>query len=75
MALDEAKLNEFMGKFVGDMGAVAHASTVIIGDQLGLYKALANGAMTADELGKATGTDARRVGVGKRPGRERLCEL
>src|SRR5512141_3067583 len=31
MAVDEAKLNEFMGNFVRDMGAVAHAATVVVG--------------------------------------------
>jgi len=41
MAIDEAKLNDFMGKFVTDLGAVMHAATVVVGDQLGLYKALA----------------------------------
>jgi hypothetical protein len=41
MAIDEGKLNEFMGKFVGDLGAVMHAATVVVGDALGLYKALA----------------------------------
>ena len=61
MAIDEARLNEFMGNFVRDMGAVAHASTVVIGDQLGLYKALAKAPMTAAELAQATGTDARYV--------------
>ena len=61
MAMNEAKLNEFMGNFVRDMGAVAHAATVVIGDQLGLYKALAKAPLTAEELAKATGTDARYV--------------
>ncbi len=61
MALNEAKLNEFMGNFVRDMGAVAHAATIVIGDQLGLYKALAEAPMTAEELAHATGTDARYV--------------
>jgi len=36
MAIDENKLNEFMGKFVGDLGAVMHAATVVVGDTLGL---------------------------------------
>ena len=54
MAIDEAKLNEFMGNFVRDMGAVAHAATVTIGDQLGLYKALAEEPMTAEQLAKKT---------------------
>ena len=61
MAIDEAKLNEFMGNFVRDLGAVAHASTVVIGDQLGLYKALAEAPMTAAALAAKTGCDARYV--------------
>ncbi len=61
MAIDERKLNQFMDNFVRDLGAVAHASTVVIGDQLGLYKALAQSPMRADELASSTGTDARYV--------------
>ena len=61
MAIDESKLNEFMGNFVRDMGAVAHASTIVIGDQLGLYKALAERPMTAEELATRTECDARYV--------------
>jgi SAM-dependent methyltransferase len=61
MAIDEARLNEFMGNFVRDMGAVAHASTIVIGDQLGLYKALAERPMTAAELAAQTNCDARYV--------------
>jgi 2-polyprenyl-3-methyl-5-hydroxy-6-metoxy-1,4-benzoquinol methylase len=59
-AIDENKLNEFIGKFVGDVGAVAHAATVLIGDELGLYKAMADGeALTPEELAGRTGTDER----------------
>ena len=61
MAVDEAKLNEFMGNFVRDMGAIAHACTVVIGDQLGLYKALASEPMTAETLAAKAGCDARYV--------------
>ena len=61
MAIDEARLNEFMGNFVRDMGAVAHASTIVIGDQLGLYKALAERPMTAADLAARTECDARYV--------------
>ena len=35
-AINEDKLNAFMGCFVGDLGAVMHAATVVVGDQLGL---------------------------------------
>lgn len=58
--IDEEKLNEFIGKFVGDLGAVAHAATVLIGDELGLYKAMADGEpLTAGELAERTETDER----------------
>jgi SAM-dependent methyltransferase len=60
MAIDEAKLNAFMGNFVHDLGAVMHAATIVVGDQLGLYKALAMGPpATADELARRTETDPR----------------
>jgi Methyltransferase domain len=59
MAINEAKLNEFMGRFVGDFGAVAHAATVVIGDQLGLYKRLAEGSTDVETLARKTETDPR----------------
>lgn len=40
---DSARLESFMGKMVGDMGAAATASLVVLGDRLGLYRALAEG--------------------------------
>lgn len=62
MALDEGKLKEFISKFVADAGAALHAATVVLGDKLGLYKAMAEGApVTAEELGERTGTDPRYV--------------
>lgn len=58
--IDEAKLNQFVGKFAGDLGAVLHAATVLIGDKLGLYKAMADGEpVTAEELAERTATDER----------------
>jgi SAM-dependent methyltransferase len=60
MAINEAKLNEFMGRFVGDIGAVMHAATIVVGDQLGLYKELAAaGPCDAQQLARKTGTDPR----------------
>src|SRR5208282_218604 len=59
MALNTEKLNEFVGKFVMDLGAAVHAGMVVIGDRLGLYKALAGGPMTSAELAAKTGTDER----------------
>jgi SAM-dependent methyltransferase len=40
MALDEGKLNELLGRFVVDAGASFHAVNAVIGDRLGLYRAL-----------------------------------
>jgi 2-polyprenyl-3-methyl-5-hydroxy-6-metoxy-1,4-benzoquinol methylase len=56
MALDPQKLEAFIGRFAGDLAATLHASTVVIGDKLGLYRALAEGGpQTADELADRTG--------------------
>lgn len=60
MAINEEKLNAFMGQFVGDIGAVLHAATVVVGDQLGLYKTLAQeGPCDTESLARRTSTDAR----------------
>jgi SAM-dependent methyltransferase len=61
MALDMDKLNAFVGRFVGDLGATAHAGMVVIGEKLGLYKALAAQPMTSAELAAKTSTDERYV--------------
>ncbi|HTD33510.1 MAG TPA: class I SAM-dependent methyltransferase [Candidatus Elarobacter sp.] len=59
---DEQKLNAFVGKMVGEVGATLTGALVVIGDRLGLYRALAaNGAMTSAELASATGTNERYV--------------
>ena len=61
MAVDTDKLNAFIGQFVMDLGAAAHAGMVVIGEQLGLYKALAEEPMTSATLAARTGTDERYV--------------
>src|SRR5438270_9912407 len=62
MSIDQAKLDAFMGKMLGDMGASASGALIVIGDKLGLYKALAQGGpLTAAELAKRTGTAERYV--------------
>lgn len=53
------KLNAFIGRFVTDLGASVHAGMVVIGEKLGLYKALARGPMSTTELAAKTGTDER----------------
>ncbi|HVR02059.1 MAG TPA: class I SAM-dependent methyltransferase [Polyangia bacterium] len=60
--IDEKKLNEFMGRAVGDIGAGISAALVVIGDKLGLYKAMASGGpVTSTELAARTETTERYV--------------
>ena len=56
---DMDKLQAFLGRFVNDLGAAVHAGMVVIGENLGLYKALAERPMTAKELAAKTKTDER----------------
>ena len=60
--LDETKLNAFMQKAVMDMGAAMHATLVVVGDKLGLYKAMAGaGWLSSAELAEKTNTAERYV--------------
>ncbi len=62
MTIDESKLHDMLTKMVGDMGAAAVASLVVLGDKLGLYKTLAaQGPLTTSELADRTGTTERYV--------------
>jgi 2-polyprenyl-3-methyl-5-hydroxy-6-metoxy-1,4-benzoquinol methylase len=58
---DPKKLEAFLGQIVGDAGAAMSAALVVVGDRLGLYKALAKGPATAAELAKRTETAERYV--------------
>jgi len=60
-ALDMNKLNAFIGQFITDLGAAVHSGMVVIGEKLGLYKALAEGPATSADLAKKTHTDERYV--------------
>lgn len=61
-AIDENRMNEFLGKVVGDFGASFGASLAYLGQKLGLYKALANGGpATPAELANRTSTQERYV--------------
>jgi SAM-dependent methyltransferase len=60
--MNEAKLHEFMGKFVTDMGGAYMMGMVLIGDELGLYKTMAdNRPVTAEALAARRGCNARLV--------------
>lgn len=57
---DPAAVEAFVGRFATDLAAVAHAATVVLGDKLGLYQALAeHGPATPAELAAVTGCDER----------------
>jgi Methyltransferase domain len=55
-ALDMNKLNAFIGQFVTDLGAAVHTGMVVIGEKLGLYRALP---MSSAQLAAKTKTDER----------------
>ena len=60
MTVDQEKLQAFVGKAVEEFGAAASAALVVIGDKLGLYRAMAGaGPLTVSELAVRTGTDER----------------
>jgi SAM-dependent methyltransferase len=60
--LDPDKLNQFVGKFLHDLGATFNASLTIIGSRLGFYRSLAQlGPQTPADLAVATGTAERYV--------------
>ena len=61
MAINEDRLNAFLGKAVGDLGAAMSAILISIGDELGLYKALAKGPLSAAQLATNTGTNERYI--------------
>jgi SAM-dependent methyltransferase len=62
MEMNEDKLMEFVGQAVGDVGAMLGGAMVVIGDKLGLYRAMQGaGSLTPGELAAATGTAERYV--------------
>jgi SAM-dependent methyltransferase len=61
MAINTDKLQEFLGRFIADLGATVAAGNVVIGHRLGLYQALAAGPARAEELAARTETSARYI--------------
>jgi SAM-dependent methyltransferase len=60
--VDQNKLHEFIMKAVGEMGAAMNAALILVGDNLGLYKAMAgSGALTSAEVAAKTHTHERYV--------------
>jgi len=62
MEVNETKLNELLGKLLGDLGAAAGAALVVVGDKLGLFRGIAEaGSVTSAELATRTGCAERYV--------------
>jgi len=60
--IDHAKLEAFMGKMVNEMGAAMNGFLILLGDRLGLYRAMAGaGPMTSAQLAEKTGTAERYI--------------
>src|SRR6266850_3218347 len=65
-ALDQAKMDTFVHKVLGDTSATMTTTLAVLGDRLGLFKDLAaHGPATSDEL-------ASRMGINERYAREWL---
>jgi SAM-dependent methyltransferase len=61
MAINEERLNAFLGKAVGDLGAAVSAVLMVVGDELGLYRELAKTPLTSAELAERTHTHERYI--------------
>ena len=61
MAVNEERLNAFLGKAIGDLGAAVSAVLMLLGDELGLYRALAQEPATPKELADRTNTHERYI--------------
>src|SRR5271163_2893500 len=60
--IDPDKLNALLGQAVQDMGAAMQAPLIVIGDKLGLYRAMGDGVpVTPAELAQRTGTAERYI--------------
>ena len=60
--IDEDRMGELLGRFVADLGATISAANVLVGDRLGLFRAMADGGwVTSGELAARTGTAERYV--------------
>jgi SAM-dependent methyltransferase len=61
MAINENKLHQLLDRALVDLGGAVHAALMSIGDELGLYKALAKGPQSSAELARNTQTDERYI--------------
>ena len=59
--MDETQMMEFVGQAVADVGALLGGAMVVLGDKLGLYRAMAGTGAVTVELAARTGTAERYV--------------
>lgn len=61
--VDQSKIQQFMNKVVGDIAGASTAMLVILGERLGLYRAMAQSSapLSTKELADKTGTVERLV--------------
>lgn len=60
--IDEAKVHAFLGQMVGDLAGLLGSAMAYLGDRLGLYRAMADGApVTSEQLAAKTGTAERYI--------------
>lgn len=57
--MDHDKVMEFLGRFTTDFGATGSAGLVVIGNRLGLYRALAEGPATSAQFAATSATSRR----------------
>lgn len=75
-SIDQSKLNEIVMKSVNDISGAIVAMPLILGDRLGLYKAMAgSGPMSSEELATKTNTSERYIRVACESGSSRLRYL
>src|ERR1700744_6679605 len=61
-AIDPDKLNAFLNQAVDDMGAALHSAVVLMGDRLGLFRAMRDGTPVPSQmLSERTGVRERYV--------------
>lgn len=61
-ALDQDRLHQLLGKAITELGAAANGVLILLGDRMGLFKALADhGPASPGDLAQATHTDERLV--------------
>ena len=61
MPIDPERLDAFLGRAVSDLGAATSATLMLLGDRLGLYRALAPGPLSSTELAARSGTNERYI--------------